>query len=424
VSNGTLKLLNKKESRGGQAWTSANIWTKQFFKYGYYECRYKYASATGLTNSFGLLSENSSPSYGKKFEININTGHFPSEVNTSFHNWSDETTNTSTGEISHPFLSKSFNFSSNPDVNIPFETPIKTRKIRLLSNYPVHFHIQEFRIFNVNSAGYPNVLSATADKDVAGLVNYARDPLTTISSSGVYGTGYEAKLATDGGLTYHWVSQDNGVKWIQFDFPEEKSIGCIQFVSGWFSGGVYNVVIDDYVVQYFDGTDWVDIQAFDASNHSSDFGKLFHTYGLNWTADSLTYYHNGKAIRSIKNDDAKSEAPLFLSSGITPWAGNVTDAINGTQMEVDYIRVYEPVTTTVVRERADAKVNIKLQQDMILIDTELPQKITIFTMNGLLLKSCEISQGNNVIPFSRKGIFIIRLQSRLGVVTRKIFVFR
>ena len=47
VSNGTLKLLNKKEKRGGNDWTSGNIWTKEKFQYGYFECRYRYAAATG-----------------------------------------------------------------------------------------------------------------------------------------------------------------------------------------------------------------------------------------------------------------------------------------------------------------------------------------------------------------------------------------
>jgi beta-glucanase (GH16 family) len=47
VSNGTLKLVNRKENRGGQEWTSSNIWTKEQFKYGYFECRYRYAAVEG-----------------------------------------------------------------------------------------------------------------------------------------------------------------------------------------------------------------------------------------------------------------------------------------------------------------------------------------------------------------------------------------
>ncbi|TAE90894.1 MAG: hypothetical protein EAZ81_08265, partial [Verrucomicrobia bacterium] len=44
VKNGTLKLINRKESRGGNDWTSGSIWTKQQFQYGYFECRYRYAA--------------------------------------------------------------------------------------------------------------------------------------------------------------------------------------------------------------------------------------------------------------------------------------------------------------------------------------------------------------------------------------------
>lgn len=32
VSNGVCRLLNKKETRAGQAWTSASLWTKQPFQ--------------------------------------------------------------------------------------------------------------------------------------------------------------------------------------------------------------------------------------------------------------------------------------------------------------------------------------------------------------------------------------------------------
>jgi len=50
VTNGIVELQNKKENRGGQNWTSGSIWTKKKFKYGYFECKYKY-SAAGATNN-------------------------------------------------------------------------------------------------------------------------------------------------------------------------------------------------------------------------------------------------------------------------------------------------------------------------------------------------------------------------------------
>lgn len=69
VSDGTLRLINRKESRGGQDWTSGSIWTKRYFKYGYFECRYRYAAATGTNNSFWLSVLTGEPDEGKRFEL-------------------------------------------------------------------------------------------------------------------------------------------------------------------------------------------------------------------------------------------------------------------------------------------------------------------------------------------------------------------
>ena len=37
VTNGVCRLINRKENRGGQAWTSASLWTKRLFQYGTFE---------------------------------------------------------------------------------------------------------------------------------------------------------------------------------------------------------------------------------------------------------------------------------------------------------------------------------------------------------------------------------------------------
>jgi beta-glucanase (GH16 family) len=79
VEDGSLKLMTKKESRGGAEWTTAHIWTRNFQQtYGYWEARYKIGASTGLNNAFWMI---------KGFEIDIDEGHYPSEVNTNLHNW-------------------------------------------------------------------------------------------------------------------------------------------------------------------------------------------------------------------------------------------------------------------------------------------------------------------------------------------------
>ena len=188
VDNGILHLNNKKENRGGQEWTSASIWTKEQYQYGYFECRYKYADATGTNNSFWMMTTGINPTAGKKFEIDINEGHFPFEMATNIHNWTDVTNDPVTGQSIHPSFSK-----------------------------------------------------------------------------------------------------------------------------------VYNLNI----------------------TNTTNLGSAFHTYGLEWTKDSLIYSFDGKVMRRLKNEICHSPAPIYLSEAILTWAGAVTDAIDGTSMDVDWVKVYQ-----------------------------------------------------------------------------------
>jgi beta-glucanase (GH16 family) len=174
VENGLCRLLNKRQQRGGQEWTSASMSTKQEFQYGYFEARYRYAATTGLNNSFWIMNRLPKDAPGR-FEIDINEGHFPNEVNTNLHNWSGE----------------------------------------------------------------------------------------------------------------HWSRSKK--------FP----------IAG------------------------------------QDLSQEFHTYGLLWNHDSLVWYLDGQAIRQETHAICRGTAPALLSSAIMNWAGKVTDAIDGTSMDVDYVRIYQ-----------------------------------------------------------------------------------
>ncbi len=187
VKDGTLRLTNRKETRGGQNWTSASLTSKRQFQYGYFECRYRYAAATGTNNSFWLMStgkfQSDNPK-AKRFEIDINEGHYPSEINMNIHNWSDITD--VKGKKQHPTYHKSI---------VPTDKP--------------------------------------------------------------------------------------------------------------------------------------------------DLAKEFHVYGLLWTETELVYYFDGKVIRRSPNLFCYTAVPVFLSEAIINWAGTVSDKIDGTFMEVDYVRVYQ-----------------------------------------------------------------------------------
>jgi len=339
VKNGMLRLINKKEKRGGQDWTSGSILTKEKFQYGYFECRYRYAAAEGTNNSFWLMTQNKGkPAKGKNFEIDINEGHFPNEINTNIHNWSD--IKVVNGRKTHPSSSKSFSFGARPDVTVQLEIPVKTRRVRLTSTHGSHFHLGEFRIYNVNPAGYPDPLSETADQDKPGLVNFARD--AEIKASGFHKNGKDTTPnLVDGRIGSTWVTQIDGPKSVEFTLPDEQTIGCIQFVNGWKDKGNWKAMPDNYRVEYHDGSKWVEMAKFDILDGQYNFARDFQTYGLEWNEKELVFYFNGKPVRREKNTFCHSESPVWLSLAIIGWGGKITDAIDGTFMEVDYVRIYQ-----------------------------------------------------------------------------------
>ena len=88
VKDGNLYLHTKKEKVAGAEWTSGNVWVRpEYFRqsYGYFEARYKYAPASGLNNAFWITTQSLSLPREKHYELDINEGHFPNEINTNYH---------------------------------------------------------------------------------------------------------------------------------------------------------------------------------------------------------------------------------------------------------------------------------------------------------------------------------------------------
>lgn len=339
INNGILELQAKKERRGGQAWTAANLWTKHQFKYGYFECRYKYAAAEATNNSFWFMTLDGEPTEGKKFEIDVNEGHYPNEMNTNIHQWSDFTLNDQ-GKKTHYSYHKGYPFGTKPGYSIQLEIPVTTKKIRLVSNNFTRFNVGELRVFGVNDGKYPEVMSKTADHDIKGLKNLASRSDVTITSSGSYQHNNSESNLTDGKWNTSWSTQAEGEKWIALTWEEEITVGCVQFLNGWKDkNDNWNGTITNYTLQYWKDGAWVDISKLDVTQNNN-FGEEFHTYGLLWTKTALVFYFDGKEIRREPNEFCYSASPIRLSLAIISWSGPVTDAIDGTSMKVDYVRQY------------------------------------------------------------------------------------
>lgn len=74
-----------------------------------------------------------------------------------------------------------------------------------------------------------------------------------------------------------------------------------------------------------------------------DLSEDFHIYAVEWDETKLSFYFDGKILRTEKNDVCHQKSHLVLGSAILKWAGEVTASIDGTSMVVDYVRIWEKV---------------------------------------------------------------------------------
>lgn len=353
IEDGVLKLLCRKEHRGGQDWTAGSIWTKKHFQYGYYECRYRYAKAGGVNNSFWLMTQGYVPPETTRFEIDINEGHFPNEINMTVHNWSD-VTKLENGGKRHPSVHKEECVGGGPEkahafVSLPLDVAITAKKIRFSSDTYRHFHLREIWFYPKNSlGGYPELDEETGLFHGPKLENLATK--VKVTANGRFtDNGNTARLddkpenAVDGKIATSWISNPSKAMWIEFEFDRPQDIGCIQFLTGWKNANGYQNALSEYKIEYSDGKAWKEIVSRketlpgNAVNLSADW----HVYGLEWTDKELVFYFDGKELWRAANEWCHFPAPIYLSAAITHWAHRVTDATDGTSQDIDYVKVWQ-----------------------------------------------------------------------------------
>lgn len=332
---GTVKLVAKHERKEGsnKDYTAASMYTKEMFKYGYFECRYRYAAVAATNNSFWLMRSSNGT-----FEIDVNEGHYPNKIGTNVHKWvGDHLTN-----------SKSFTYNPSRESayshTFDVAAPLKTTKIRFSTDKDTRFQMREFRVYTNGAKGYPeNLETNTVEREQElGITNLAKSASISVSGSYESALEKESSMLDDDPATW-WSSNDEGDKWIVLEWNEEKTVGCVQFLNGWIDGTSFENLIDNYKLEYWNGSEWVEFVAVDMrEEEKADDLSQFHVYGLEWNEDELIYYFDRKIIRRIKNEWCHESAPVWLSLAIISWAGPVVPAdIDGKFMEVDYVRVYK-----------------------------------------------------------------------------------
>ncbi len=346
IKDGILHLQNKKEHRAGQDWTSASLWTKKRFKYGYYEVRMRYAKSTGVNNAFWVATYDTpiAPDQ-QRFEIDINEGHYPDEISTNVHNWSD-TWKDAAGRNRHRGWGGAFKMGKvqgSAAVSHNLDVPLPISKIRITSDHKTFFNLQEVMAYSESKSGkYPKPdVPIAAQKEFNGLENFAKNADIKVSGFYYKSVVKDERRAIDGDLSTSWQTNSSGVKSIELDFGAEKSIACVQFLSGWKNKGVYQGFIADYKIEYFSSGKWhtwIDVKEDAPDVNLSDD---FHLYALEWNDKELVFYFDGKELRRFENKFIYSYGPVMLSAGIIEWAGAVTDKVDGTSMDVDYVKVWQ-----------------------------------------------------------------------------------
>lgn len=85
------------------------------------------------------------------------------------------------------------------------------------------------------------------------------------------------------------------------------------------------------------------------------YNTAFHTYAINWTKDNIEFFIDGTSYHTFHNNGEGPEAwpfdhPFHLILNIAVgggWGGRegIDDSIWPQRMEVEYVRVYEPLVT-------------------------------------------------------------------------------
>ncbi|WP_440874417.1 family 16 glycosylhydrolase [Thalassotalea sp. PLHSN55] len=347
VNDGILELQARKESRGGQDWTTGNVWSKRGFGYGYFEARYQYAAATATNNSFWLWPAHGSPKGAQRCEVDINEGHFPNVVNSNVHNWTDKWT-TENGYKKHYNNQIAHTFVGQPDHSIKLDKPIKTNKIRLVSKNPKSVHLREFRVFDSSVKTLPS----TTESLNSNVKNLAMADNVTITTNGESESS-KTNFMRDNNLDTRWVSKKSSKKWLQLEWSSEQEISSVQIMNGltkkeginngWLSDGLANRnLMTDYTLEYHDGKQWVTIKQYNSAEYGN-FGEEFHTYGVAWDKDYFRFYFDGELFYTVRNDACFSETAILFSLAILKknYSGEITDDLDGTAMKIDYVRYYQ-----------------------------------------------------------------------------------
>lgn len=259
---------------------------------------------------------------------------------------------------------------------------------------------------------------------MTGLVNYTRDSNTIITASGQYvvdGRNTDPENVADGlntGSSVSWIAQKDGEKWLEITLGEAKEIGCVQFTNGWKSGSTWKSLITNYKLEYFDGSEWIQFADFDIA-HGADFSEEYHTYGMLWTENEVSYYFDGEKLRTHQHSEIHTPTHIYLSLAILDMgiAGAVTDSIDGTSMKVDYVRYYDKKLITELKLDTSTLVLV-LGESYTLTASSLPQDLpdSTFSWSSSNTEVVNVSKDGTVSAVGTGTACVYAMHDESGLV--------
>ena len=185
-----------------------------------------------------------------------------------------------------------------------------------------------------------------------GVLTLTAAPATTAVSQQINGYQY-----TSGEInTYHSFSQLYGY----FEMRAELPAGQGAWPAFWLlpEDGSWPPELDIFEVLGKDPTTlYTTVHTAETGQHTSsgqgttvaDTSVGYHTYGVDWEADKITWYYDGKQVYQV-DTPADMHKPMYIMANLAVggyWGGNVDSTSPPTmQMYIDYIRAYTALPDT------------------------------------------------------------------------------
>ena len=75
----------------------------------------------------------------------------------------------------------------------------------------------------------------------------------------------------------------------------------------------------------------------------TDLYRDFHVYACEWTPEKINIYLDYKKIYEGKNTKCNSAVPVLFSTAVTLFSGKVTGKLDGSSMDIDWVRIYKRI---------------------------------------------------------------------------------